>query len=188
MKKNAILFTMNLILAHAAAGQGTPPLKAAPNWLAAIHATFGPGALAGWFMDLDADGMEVYLAPENSLVLVDRSPIVEGNGESYLRSPMRGLGGTHLRLIGEVEHISDRVLHGVYSGRLGGTAVMMDQYVQLRNCVPIAIVRVIARVNGSAPPATFDREELVTRLLDRTLDAGKPAPDRDLCSGDATGD
>ena len=39
--------------------------------------------------------------------------------------------------------MNDTVLHGVYSGLLGGTAVMMDQYVQLRNGVPVAIVRVI---------------------------------------------
>lgn len=167
MKKNIILFlTMNLLLTNSIDAQGPLSMERTTNWLGAIHATLGNNSPAGWFLDLNADDMETYVASNHALVIVDRSPIAHRNGEAYFRSPMNELCGTRLSLIGDVEYITGSVMHGVYSGLLGGTAVMMDQYVRMRNCVPITIVRVITRVNGSAPQINFDQEELVKELMD----------------------
>lgn len=171
-----MLLAMTMILARSASAQGLLALKSTSNWLAAIHATIGPGTPAGWFLDLDAEGMEVYSLPDRSLVLVDRTPMVEAEGQAYLRKPVQGLGGTRLSLVSEVEDFAEDVLHGAYSGLLGGKAVVMDQYVQMRNCVPVAIVRVITRVNGLAPAPPINREELVASLLGDAPEAGTAGP------------
>lgn len=173
--KNLILpIAMNTILATTLNAQGLLPMTATSNWLAASHVTLGANAPAGWLLDLDTEDLEFYVTPEHALVLVDRSPIIIGDGTAYLRAGLHGLGGTRLSLVDEVDHMNDSVLHGVYSGLLGGTAVMMDQYVQLHNGMPVAIVRVINRVNGSIPAPIFDQEELVTTLLSKPVDATEP--------------
>jgi hypothetical protein len=174
--KNLILpMAMNTILATTLSAQAPLSMTATTNWLAASHATLGANAPAGWLMDLDAEDLEIYVTPGHALVLVDRSPIMNGDGTAYLRAGLHGLGGTNLSLVGEVDVMNASVMHGVYSGLLGGTAVIMDQYVQMRNGVPLAIMRVITRVNGSAPATAFDQEELVTTLLRSAVDPSEPA-------------
>lgn len=174
--KNLILpVAMNTILATSLSAQPHLPMTPTSNWLAASHETLGANAPASWLMDLDAEDLEMYVTPEHSLVLVDRAPIINEDGAAFLRAGLHGLGGTHLSLIGEVDVLNDSVMHGVYSGLLGGTAVMMDQYVQLHNDVPVAIVRVITRVNGSAPTVAFDQVEYVATLLRKPVESFEPA-------------
>lgn len=175
MKHLILPIAMNTILATTLNAQGPLPMTATSNWLAASHETLGSSASAGWLMDLDTEDMEIYVTPAHALVLVDRSPMFTQDGSAYLRKGLHGLGGTHLTLVSEVEHLDDSVLHGVYSGLLGGTAVMMDQYVQMRNDLPLAIVRVITRVNGSTPSIAFDQEKFVATLLREPVDPSEPA-------------
>lgn len=151
MKNLILLAAMNTLLATALSAQNAVPMTPTKNWLSANRETLGPNAPANWMMDLDVDAAELYVTDDHALVIVDRTPIIEQDGAAYLSKGVLGMGGTHLTLVGEVESVNDSVMHGTYSGLLGGTAVLMDQYVQLRNGVPVTIVRVIARVNGSAP-------------------------------------
>lgn len=169
--KNLILLTaMNTMLTTALNAQ-TPMIRT-NNWLAANREVLGNNTPANWLLDLDADDMEVYVTKGRSLVLVDRMPIINMDGAAFLRKGVSGLGGSHLTLVGEVEVVNDSVMRGTYSGLLGGTAVLMDQYVQLRNGVPVTIVRVINRVNGSAPTALTGIEDLALRLLRATDEGG----------------
>lgn len=174
MKNLITSITMNAILATTLTAQGqhsTPAPYGAqhvtqtPNWLAAHRQTLGANTPANWLMDLDADELEIYVTSAQALMLVDRAPLITEEGSAYLRKSVNGLGGTHLTLVGEVDDLSDSVLHGVYSGLLGGTAVLMDQYVQLRNGLPVALVRVITKVNGSLPVANSEQDQLVVELL-----------------------
>ncbi len=175
MKNLITSFTMNTILATSLSAQGPMPMTPTTNWLAAHQQSLGTNAPANWLLDLDTDAMEVYITPEHALVLVDRAPIMEKDGVAYLRNGLNGLGGTRLSLVGEVEPISDTVLHGTYSGLLGGTAVLMDQYVQLRNGIPVALVRTITRVNGSMPAFAALPEEQIVALLERPNQSSEPA-------------
>jgi hypothetical protein len=140
------------------------------NWLAAHHQTLGSCASAAWLMDLDADELEIYVTEAKALVLVDRAPLISQGDESYLRKGIHGLGGIHLSLMGEVESVDEQVYHGAYSGRLGDAAVRMDQYLQLINGVPLAVVRVITRVNGTVHAKANDHDSLALHLL------GRPVP------------
>lgn len=97
------------------------------------------------------------------MVLVDRSPIVEERGEAWVRNPIERLGD--LSLVGEVEHVDGTVLHGTYSGLLNGSAVVMDQFVRMCNCVPRTIVYVISRVHGPEQPVSVAQEEILGRFL-----------------------
>lgn len=172
--KNLILLTaMNTMLATALNAQ--TPMIPTNNWLAANREVLGTNTPANWLLDLDADDMEVYVTPSRTLVLVDRMPILNMDGAAFLRKGVAGLGGSHLSLVGEVESVNDSVMRGTYSGLLGGTAVLMDQYVQLRNGVPVTVVRVINRVNGSAPTTLTAAEDLALGLL-RTTNEGSLDP------------
>ena len=174
-----LTIAMNTMLATNLNAQGPVPMTATSNWLAASHATLGANTPANWMMDLDADATELYVSRDHALVIVDRAPIIVENGAAYLREGVHGLGGTHLSLVGEVESISDSVLHGTYSGLLEGTAVLMDQFVQLRNGVPVTIVRAVTRVNGTDPTASDDLEAQVLRLIaDPGFGADEPALSR----------
>lgn len=126
----------------------------------------GPQVPATWSLDLNTDGMEVYLGPDDALVLVDRDPVGATGRAARYYTPLNMPGGTPLNLVGEVEELDNTWLHGEYSGLLGGTAVIMDQYVDMYNCVPRTIVRVIRRVNGSAPSTALDHTAFVRELLD----------------------
>ena len=181
MKNLITSITMNAILATTISAQGhysTPApygvqhMTPTPNWLAAHRQTLGANTPANWLMDLGADELEIYVTPEQALVLVDRAPLITEEGSAYLRKSVNGLGGTHLTLVGEVDNVSDSVLRGVYSGLLGGTAVLMDQYVQLRNGLPVALVRVITKVNGSLPVVDSDQDQLIVELLDAPAAGG----------------
>jgi len=174
--KTLILLAMNTLLATALNAQGPLPMTTPSNWLAAHYETLGASTPANWLMDLDADGLEIHVTPEHALVLVDRAPIMtDADGNAFMRKGVHGLGGTKLNLVGEVESINGSVLRGVYSGLLGGTAVLMDQYVQLHNGVPMAIVRMITRVNGSAPVMNADQQAFVMALLEEPAEPSEPA-------------
>ncbi|MBP6389251.1 MAG: hypothetical protein KA175_07160 [Flavobacteriales bacterium] len=171
--KNPILPIMLTAFAPPLLAQGS--MIPTNNWLAAHQQTIGATTPANWLQDLDAEDLEVYVTTENALVLVDRAPIIEEDGAAYLRKGVHGLGGTHLSLVGEVEIINEHVLHGVYSGLIGGTAVLMDQYVHLRNGVPITIVRMVSRVNGSAPADNAGQEQLALELIRVPENNSEPA-------------
>ncbi len=172
--RNLILpLAMNTILATAIHAQD--PLKMTANWLAAHHQTLGPTAPPGWLMDLAADDLEIYVTAEQALVLVDRQPIFIVDGAAYLRKGLQGLGGTHMILIGEVLSVNDSVLRGTYCGKLSGTDVRIQQYVQVQHGVPSAIVRVISRVNGSAPAIQFDANAIAMSLLTKPCVTSEPA-------------
>ena len=171
--KNLILLTMQTAFTIPLPAQS--PMTPTKNWLAAHQQTIGATTPANWLQDLDAEGLEVYVTDAKVLVLVDRTPMIEENGAAYLRRGLHGLGGTHLSLVGEVENVNDQVLHGVYSGLIGGTAVLMDQYVHLRNSVPITIVRLVSRVNGSAPVDTTGQQALALELIGAPVDPAEPA-------------
>ena len=172
--RNLILpVAMNTILATTMHAQS--PLTMTTNWLAAHHQTLGPTAPAGWLMDLDADELEIYVTAEQALVLVDREPIITKEGAAFLRTGLHGLAGTHLSLMGEIKSMNDAVLRGRYSGMLGGTAVLMDQYVRIQHGVPSAIVRVISRVNGTAPAIQFDTDAMAMSLFSRSCVTNEPA-------------
>src|SRR4030095_5867693 len=127
MRKLILLLAMHAAFATSILAQGYMPMTRTNNWLAAPQHTIGSTTPANWFQDLNPDELEVYVTAENTLVLVDRAPVLEESSEAYLRRGVHGLGGTHLSLVGEVDPINDHVLHGVYSGLIGGTAVLMDQ-------------------------------------------------------------
>lgn len=141
-------------------------LTSVPDPLAAIHTTLGHNTPAGWLNELDTEGLEVYMTPERALVLVDRTPMRSCNGCDHFRSPLNGLGGTQLNLVAELEELDGSVMHGVYGGMLGGAAVVVDQYMHLRNGVPTAIVRVITRVNGTGPGGPLEHQRFVDLLLE----------------------
>ncbi len=171
--KNLILLTMHTAFTSPILAQA--PMTATNNWLAAHQQTIGANTPANWLQDLDTDDLEVYVTAERTLVLVDRAPIIAEDGAAYLRKGVHGLGGTHLSLVGEVESINEHVLHGVYSGLIGGTAVLMDQYVHLRNGVPTTIVRMLSRVNGSALADTSGQQDLALELIGTPAEGSEPA-------------
>lgn len=153
-------------------------LKPGGNRPDAVHATSGAEGFEGCLYGVERAGMEVYSTSGGSLVLVDRKPLHEAGGATTLRSPIRP-GSSTLKLVGELDHVSGSVWHGLYSGLLGSAAVLMDQYVQLRNCVPITIIRVITRVNGPSLQRDERPDDLVKKLLDGLgmVDPGVPAPE-----------
>lgn len=165
MKHLILPMAMNALITPALSAQTNVTMSITENWLAANREALGRNTPANWMLDLDADATELYVTPDHALVIVDRTPIVEQDGAAYLRRGVFGLGGTRLTLVGEVESINDTVLRGTYSGLLGGTAVLMDQYIQLRNGVPVTIVRVVARVNGSTPATNAALEAQVLQLM-----------------------
>lgn len=154
------------------------PLLAQPttNWMAATQQTLGARASASWMLDMETDGMEVHVSPEQALVLVDRQPIfTTENGEAFLKAGIFGLAGTRLTLQGEIDLIDDSLLHGRYTGTLDGQPVVMDQYVQVRNSVPIGLVRVVRSVQGSDPVLPYSNLAYVSGLLDEPFIDGAPA-------------
>ena len=167
MKHLIIPIAMNTLLSL--------PLLAQPtsNWMAATRQTLGPQASASWMLDMESDGMEIHVSPEKALVLVDREPIITSeNGEAFLKAGIFGLAGTRLDLQGDVEIIDDSLLHGRYTGTLDGQPVVMDQYVKVRNDVPIGLVRVVRSVQGTAPVLPYTNLAYVGGLLEEAnLDA-----------------
>ena len=179
MKHLILSAAMNTLLASALSAQTNAPMIPTENWLATNRETMGPNASANWMMDLDIDATELYVTKDHALMIVDRTPIIEQDGAAYLRKGVFGLGGTHLTLVGKVETVNDSVMHGTYSGLLGGTAVIMDQYIQLRHGVPVTVVRVIARVNGSAPMNNDDLQAQALQLMSEQTDGrNEPALSR----------
>lgn len=156
----------------------TLPLMAQPtqNWMAATRQTLGPQASASWMLDLETDGVEIHVSPERALVLVDRRPIITNeNGEAFLKAGISGLAGTRLTLQGDVEFIDDSLLHGRYTGTLDGQPVVMDQYLRLRNDVPIGLVRVVRSAQGSSPVFPYANTAYVRGLLEDTYYDPSPA-------------
>jgi hypothetical protein len=164
MKRSILTLAVNTMFATTTSAQGVQPMTRTTNWLAACHATLGVNVTSNWLFDHDMDAVEIYTTSGNTLILVDRAPIITGDGVASLRKGIHGLGGTHMSLVGELRHVNDSLIHGIYSGSLGGTAMLMDQYVQLRNHVPIAVVRVITRANGPAPANAVDQRHVKALL------------------------
>lgn len=142
------------------------PMISSTDRHAAFRTAIGAQVAAAWPMELDGEGLEVYVTPEQALVLVDRSPLAQEGRAAWFRRPMAEWGGTQLGLVGEVEQLEGQVWHGVYSGLLGGAAVVVDQYVRMRNCMPLAIVRVISRVNATTWAAPMDHARYVELVLE----------------------
>lgn len=119
-----------------------------------------------WILDLAGHGFELQTLNGHALVMVDRDPMeVTPCGMARDQRGMIGLRGAALTLIGEVAQVSDAVMHGIYSGTIAGTAVLMDQYVECRNGVPRTIVRVISRLGGEGTDAAFDLDSHVLRMI-----------------------
>lgn len=114
----------------------------------------GPALPSTWPLDLDAGDLEVYTTTDRALVLVDRTPISNADGTAHVRRGIHGLGPAELSLVGEVRSVTDAVVHGVYSGLLGGVAILMDQYVRMLNGAVTTVIYVIAHASG---PAHADR-------------------------------
>lgn len=168
----------NLILPLAMNTAFTLSLMAQPttNWMGATKQTLGPQASASWILDMETDGMEVHVSPEKALVLVDRSPIITtADGQAFLRAGIFGLAGTRLTLQSEVEVIDDTLLHGRYTGTLDGQPVVMEQYLKVRNDMPIGLVRVVRSVLGSAPEAPYANVAYVRDLLQEAYIDAAPA-------------
>jgi hypothetical protein len=125
----------------------------------------GSGVLMQWLSCLDTGDLEIHITEENALVLVDRSPLIREDGAAFLRKAISGPGSIELSRVGELNSVSDDVLHGVYSGLIDGTAVMLDQYVKLRNGVPVTLVRVIARLNAAESGGRIEQDRLVAKLM-----------------------
>lgn len=126
---------------------------------------------------MEADGVEIHVAPDQALVVVDREPyITTEDGRTFLRTGINGLVGTHLTLRGGVEVVNETVLHGSYSGTLEGTPVHIDQYLEERNGMPITLVRVIRRSERSAPvPPSRCTAFVLSLLKDRPDSTDTPA-------------
>ncbi|MBK8340587.1 MAG: hypothetical protein IPK99_11620 [Flavobacteriales bacterium] len=159
----------NLILTLAMNTAITLPMLAqqTTTWMGAAKETLGQQASASWMLDMETDGMEIHVSPERALVLVDREPIINTeNGEAFLKAGIFGLAGTRLMLQGDIDFIDDSLLHGRYTGTLDGQPVVMDQFVKVRNDVPIGLVRVVRSMQGSAPIQPYTNLAYVSGLLD----------------------
>ncbi|MEO8588411.1 MAG: hypothetical protein ABI432_03505 [Flavobacteriales bacterium] len=140
------------LLATSVCAQTASDLRPTTNWLGAHQQCFGPNACASWLLDQMNDSVELYVTTDHSLVLVDRALFNStDNATAYLHKGLLGLAGTHLVLIGDVVYVNDSLMRGDYEGLVGGMPVSMTQFVQERNGVPLAVVQVITRKQGSAP-------------------------------------
>lgn len=118
-----------------------------------------------WILDQDTTGLEVLRTPWDALVLVDRAPLEGPECQGTLdRKGLNGLVGTSLTLVGDIDWVEDDVMHGVYSGMMGGAAVLLDQYVQCLNGIPRVIVRVISWSNGPHAAAN-DLDTFVMKVI-----------------------
>lgn len=143
---------MNVILATALSAQAQTALRPERNWFAAHRKCLGMQADPGWIMDLEAEDMEVFLTPDDALVILDPAPIrYAGNATACLRKSIQSTGGTRLALVCDVRHVDDSTLYGAYQGELSGTAVSVEQYLRERNGVALALVIVVTRIHGSEP-------------------------------------
>lgn len=118
------------------------------------------------------------LERNGSLVILDKDPTCmvhdpkEGAGEA--RSVAVGLSFTR---VGEVKNVTEHVVHGRYHGRQGELALVIDQFVDLRNCIPRAIVRIISPLSGNAGSSRSEQLDLALSLL------RSPETDRDKAKG-----
>lgn len=126
----------------------------------------GPGVPEGWqihwLTELGLDGSEVHCTALGALVVVDRDPCAPSDAPRGHRVQ----GPVRLSLVEEVREEGEGLLLGRYSGLLGGTAVMMHQYVRIRNGVPDRVVRVIARINGPIAGDRVDERAMVLALME----------------------
>lgn len=156
------------------------------NWLAAHRQVFGEGVPALWLHDLDMLGMEMYITAHHELVLVDRTPVMVEGHSAWLRRTVQHFPGFQASPVGDIRSIDlpglpphEVVLHGIHSGLLAGAAVLMDQYVHLRHGSPIAVVRIVGRVNGTGFSGPGDHVPVLRKLLvdegnDQRLDVIHP--------------
>ena len=120
---------------------------------------------ADWILEMDVTGLEVLRTPWNALVLVDRAPLEHLACAGGLdRKGLHGLDGSQLTLVGDVSWVDEDVMHGVHSGMVGGTAVLVDQYVRCLAGVAQTVVRVITPAKG-AQAESKDLDRFVLDLM-----------------------
>jgi hypothetical protein len=138
------------------------------NWRSAHRRTFGPAAGEGWLEDLDPGGAEVYAIAGEAMVMVDRTPIhTDADRNAFVRKSVALGGVACLNLVDGPFPINDMVTHGVYSGKLGELTVHMDQFVSVRNGVPVGVVRVLQRADR--PLEARGLERIMRRFLGKEL-------------------
>ena len=155
---------------HAGAGSGEDPN---PQFMARSNMPDLPTGLSGtpdqysdWILDMAAEGLEVLRTPWNALVLVDRAPLDGlGCGTDLDQKGLHGLKGGGLTLVGEIEQVTEDVMHGVHSGMVGGVAVLVDQYVQCINGMPRIVVRVVTASNDAPKCGALDLDRFVMKLI-----------------------
>jgi len=109
------------------------------------------------------------------LVLIDRSPCIEGDASQWLSQRIKGPGGTHATAV-EVPRYhhfdglraKEAMLHSVHGGLDGSTAVVLDQYLLLQDEVPMLLIRTVTPVNGRKTMDESMRDSLLLHLLGRS--------------------
>jgi hypothetical protein len=115
--------------------------------------------LTGWLATLPIGNGRAYRSGNDVLVLVHRPPFGKGRFEG--EPAAYGLSMAQEPEVVQVDELGEeeQVLYGAYSGLLGGSAVLLDQFVRLRRGAAACIVQVLTRVNGPErrqAPATKD--------------------------------
>ncbi len=110
------------------------------------------------------------------LVLVDLE--VYGSNENVnIGMDLNAISGLEIDRIGDVQAVTDTVIHGRYRGCLGGVKVLIDQFVDLRNCIPHAVVRIITRWNDKVGGTQEDHRNIALVHL-KVSDRPKPVARR----------
>lgn len=128
-----------------------------------------------WCQGLSQEGLEARFISGHGLVLIDHRPCIEGEAGEWLKQPIKGPGGAHTTSVEppRFHHLEglrqqETLLHAVHGGLVGSTAVVVDQYLLLRDGEPTLLVRLVTPVNGQLPIAKALHNHLLLHLLGRT--------------------
>ena len=134
-----------------------------------------------WCEGLSTDGFEVRFLRGHGLVLIDRHPAIEGNAAQWLRQRISGPGGSYATVAeGPKPHHMDglnaneSILHAVHGGLDGPAAVVVDQYLLLRDDEPALLVRLISPVIGAKAMDETMHDDLLMHLLGRSTPGTVP--------------
>ncbi len=144
----------------------------------AIRQCLGHQADLGWFIEMEHDALDLYMASDQALILVDRVPIISTERQARFRPCILSTMGTCLERRGEVTAPRDSVCLGLYLGELGSQRVMLEQYLRLRHGVLQAKVLVIRRSEGPGPQLAHVHDATAFHLLgmEHPMSADGPPP------------
>ncbi|MBX2980895.1 MAG: hypothetical protein KF905_16530 [Flavobacteriales bacterium] len=132
-----------------------------------------------WCQGFSEDGLDVRFLRGHGLVLIDRLPAIEGDAVQWLRQRIKGPGGAHATVVdGPHTHLlngllpNETLLHTVHGGLDGPAAVVVDQYLLLRDAMPALLVRLITPVNGRKILDKDMHDDLLIHLLGRSTPNG----------------